>query len=161
MVFRGNRHQSYRSCINNYFKLPYLSKFLTKHRLIASRFVRNDDRNQKNNILTWCVMIVFEIIDVNVKDHTYLYRIFKMISPIFTCSYITKYFGYTDETVWVHWGVKWLCVYQRPTIYLFLYVRYRISNLGCQHAIQPTQMIKIISPIFTASYLTKYFRYTN
>ena len=44
-------------------------------------------------------MIVFEIIDVNVKDHTYLYRIFKMISPIFTFSYITKYFGYTDETV--------------------------------------------------------------
>ena len=65
--------------------------------------------------------------------------------PIFKPPYLKKYLSYTDETFRDYRGVACLCVYTITDHYLFLKVRYRISKLGSQRIIQPTQMISPIS----------------
>ena len=73
------------------------------------------------------------------------YNRLKMISPIFKATYLKKYLAYTDETFRDYRGVACLWVYQISDLYLFFKVRYRISKLGSQSVIQPTQMISPIS----------------
>ena len=82
----------------------------------------------------------------------------KTISPIFRASYLKTYWSYIDENLRYYRGVKCLCVYQISDLYLFLTVRYRISKLGSQRAIQLTQMI---SSIFKAPHLKMYLSYTD
>ena len=78
--------------------------------------------------------------------------------PIFTAPYLKSYLRYAYETFRYYRKFTCVCIYQISDLYLFLTVRYRISKLGSQRAIQLTQMI---SSIFKAPHLKMYLSYTN